>query len=110
MRLREITHKYTVELEGKPISRHLDYRKKWPRENFRLPNIYRSQTRQGYFKKPYLNNKDLRFIYIILRCNNSLTSSNIIAKILFQRVGQLIGFAFTIYRYYKVIVIAYNYT
>ena len=91
MMVGDMAHVAALQMEGKPIPENLQHVKRWKRKPLR-PSVY--------------NNQNLGFI---MPGNGFGFSSETIARIPFQRIGQVVGVSLTLYGYSRVVIFAYRY-
>jgi len=91
MKLGEMAHVAALHAEGKPIPPHLQSR------NFRPPKLSRGSAYDGKYTG-------------FVMPGGGFGLSEIIEKIPFQKVGQVVGIAITAYSYYKIVIVGYRYS
>lgn len=91
MKLGEMAHVAALHAEGKPIPPHLQPRNYQPRKPMR---------RSAY------GGKYMGFVMP----DGEFGFSEIIEKIPFQKIGQVIGIGLTVYGYYRIVVVGYRYS
>ena len=89
MKIGELAHVTALQAEGKPIPKHL--LNEW------FPN-----------QRPSQNNGNIGFI--MPGTGDFSFLSEIIAKIPFKEIGQLVGLSLTLYAYYKISITGYRYS
>lgn len=98
MRVGDMAHVTALELEGKPIPARLQYvKKRMVRKPLRESSYY-GQNLGFIMPGSGFNVGDFSFL------------SNTIAKVPFQAIGELVGWGFTAYGYYKIVIVAYRYS
>jgi hypothetical protein len=93
MKLGELAHVAALHAEGKPIPPHLQHYIK----NLKPRKLMRGSAYAGNYMGFVLPGGEIGF-------------SEIIEKIPFQKIGKVVGVGFTVYGYYRIVLVGYRYS